>query len=116
MFIALFEMNTIKRDSTPDGVIMPDSPIPDNTLPNAKLTHFEERHTFLTEIIPKISFTCLLYSQTNNLTICHTYACASAPKSNTVCCVIVPNENEIKPNRDLTQNLSLPLNCQFDFL
>lgn len=53
MFIAPFEMNTINRDSTPDGIIMPGSSIPDNTLPNAKPTHFKERNTFLTEIIPK---------------------------------------------------------------
>lgn len=56
MFIAPFEMNTINRDSTPDGIIMPGSPRPDDTLPNAKLTHFEERHTFLIEIDPKILF------------------------------------------------------------
>lgn len=53
MFIAPFEMNTINRDSTPGGIIMPGSPTPDNTLPNAETTHFEESHTFLTEIIPK---------------------------------------------------------------
>lgn len=47
MFIAPSEMNSIKKDSTPDGIIMPCSPCPDNMLPNAEVALFEqaEAHT-----------------------------------------------------------------------
>lgn len=54
MFIAPSEMNTVKRDSTPDRIIMPCSPSPDNTLPNAEVTQFEQRYTFLAESNQKI--------------------------------------------------------------
>lgn len=32
-----------------------------------------------------------------------------------LCCISVSNENKLKPSRDMTLNLLLPLNCQFDF-
>lgn len=61
MFIASIERNTINRDSTPDGIIMPSSPSPENTLPNAKPTHFEQRHTFLMKLFQNFFYLPFIY-------------------------------------------------------
>lgn len=60
MLVAHSEMNPIKRDSTPDYMlIMPCSPSLDNMLLNARRTLFGQ--TFLNEINKKVFYLTFFY-------------------------------------------------------